>query len=171
MWQFTGKVRPDFAIEPDEGQESVWDYPRPPICVKDPREVIVRYGDLVVAQSKQSMRVLETASPPTFYLPPTDVNLEFFIKTSGNSYCEWKGTATYWSLAIDDSEIKNVSWSYESPTQEFVIIKSYLSFYPAKLNCTVDGEPVRPQPGGFYGGWVTDEITGPYKGKPGTGSW
>ena len=171
MWKFTGNKRPGFAIEPAQGQESVWDYPRPPICVQDSREVIVRCGDVVVAKSTQTIRVLETASPPTFYLPPADVNLETLKKTPGSSFCEWKGAATYWSLDLGDTKIKDVGWSYESPSQRFVSIQSYLSFYPAKLDCTVDGDLVRPQPGGFYGGWVTAEIIGPYKGEPGTGGW
>jgi uncharacterized protein (DUF427 family) len=171
MWHFTGNQRPEFATEPGEGQESVWDYPRPPICVKDSREVIVRLGELVIAKTTNSVRVLETASPPTFYIPPADIKLELLHKTSGSSFCEWKGAATYWSLNASNQKVNNVGWSYELPSLRFASIQNYLSFYPAKLECTVDGEFVRPQPGGFYGGWVTDEIIGPYKGESGTGGW
>jgi uncharacterized protein (DUF427 family) len=171
MWKFTGKQRPDFAIEPGEGQESVWDYPRPPICVEDAREVLVRFGGCVISRTSNAIRVLETASPPTFYIPPADIDFDVLQRTAGNSYCEWKGAATYWSLVVGDTTVKNVGWSYESPTSRFGEIKSYLSFYPAKVECTVNGEQVRPQPGGFYGGWVTNEIIGPYKGEPGTGGW
>jgi uncharacterized protein (DUF427 family) len=171
MWQFTGKRRPDFAIEPGEGQESVWDYPRPPICVADSREVVVRYHDLLIAKTFEAVRILETASPPTIYIPPADIAFEFLDRASGSSFCEWKGAATYWSLTTGNQELKNVGWSYETPSQRFLAIANYLSFYPAKLTCNVDGELVRGQPGGFYGGWVTDEIIGPYKGESGTGGW
>ncbi len=171
MWNYTGRQRPDFAIEPGAGQESVWDYPRPPVCVEDSREIVVRMGDVVVARTVNAIRILETASPPTFYLPPSDINFETLQAAKGSSFCEWKGAATYWSLNVGGSVIKNVGWSYEAPSPSFASIKSYLSFYPAKLECTVAGQLVRPQPGGFYGGWVTDEIIGPYKGEPGTGGW
>lgn len=171
MWQFTGKQRPSFAIEPGAEQESVWDYPRPPICVADAREVIVSLGETVIAKTTNAVRVLETASPPTFYLPPTDIDLELLRKTSAGSFCEWKGQATYWSLTLGNRKEKNVGWSYESPSRRFASIRNYLSFYPAKLKCTVDQELVRPQSGGFYGGWVTAEIIGPYKGDPGTSGW
>ena len=171
MWQFVGKQRPSFAIEPTEGQESVWDYPRPPLCVADAREVIVSCGNLVLAKTSNAIRLLETASPPTFYIPPTEVDLDCLKRTAESSFCEWKGAATYWSLDTADQQITNVGWSYESAPQRFASIRGYLSFYPGKLTCTVDGELTRPQPGGFYGGWVMDEIVGPFKGEPGTGGW
>lgn len=171
MWQFTGNQRPAFAIEPRAGQESVWDYPRPPVCVADPRDIIVRLGESIIAKSTESIRVLETASPPTFYIPRKNINFELLSKTPGSSFCEWKGAATYWSLNANGRTIKDIGWSYESPSKRFASIQGCLSFYPARLQCTVDGERVRPQPGGFYGGWVTDEIIGPYKGEPGTSGW
>ena len=171
MWKFTGSDRPEFAIEPGPGQESVWDYPRPPICVEDPREVRVCLGDLVIAQTTAAIRVLETASPPTFYLPAGDVNLKLLRRGNGSSFCEWKGAATYWSLENDGTVIANVGWSYPNPTAAFANIAGHLSFYPAHLECYVDGQRVRPQDGGFYGGWVTDEIIGPWKGQSGTGGW
>jgi len=171
MWKFTGQERPEFAIEPDPGQESVWDYPRPPICVDDHREISVRLDNLVVAQTSAAIRVLETASPPTFYLPAGDASLNLLRRGNGSSFCEWKGAATYWSLEHDGQVIDNVGWSYSSPTSAFAKIQSYISFYPALLECYVDGERVRPQHGGFYGGWVTNEIVGPYKGQAGTGGW
>lgn len=171
MWNFNGRRRPSFAIEPSENEESVWDYPRPPICVKDEREVVVQFAGVQIAKTRQAIRVLETASPPTFYLPTSDIEMPLLIQSPGASYCEWKGNATYWSLTAGDDSISNVGWSYESPNPKFESIQGYLSFYPAKVQCLVDGESVRPQPGGFYGGWVTDEIVGPYKGEPGTGGW
>jgi uncharacterized protein (DUF427 family) len=171
MWQFTGTRRPPFAVNPGAGQESVWDYPRPPICVPETREVVVRFGDQIIARSVETIRVLETASPPTFYIPPVDVDRSLLVKVAGNSFCEWKGAATYWSLRTADADIPNVGWSYESPTSRFTAIAGYWSFYPAILTCSVAGEIVRPQPGGFYGGWLTDEIIGPCKGEPGTAGW
>lgn len=171
MWQFNGNRRPGFAVTPQEGQESVWDYPRPPICDADEREVEVQFDGSLIARTNQAIRILETASPPTFYLPQSDIDLDLLTPTSGSSFCEWKGAATYWSLVVNGIQIRDVGWSYESPATRFESIRGYLSFYPAKLECTVAGERVRPQPGGFYGGWVTDEIIGPYKGEPGTGGW
>ncbi len=171
MWQFTGRQRPSFAIEPGPSQESVWDYPRPPSIVRDAREITVRCGEIEIARTSAALRVLETASPPTVYLPPGDVNMVVLSQSMGNSLCEWKGQATYWSVVLGDKQLKNVGWSYDNPTKAFQSIQGYLSFYPAQLACFVGNELVRPQPGGFYGGWVTDEIIGPYKGEPGTRGW
>lgn len=170
-WTNTGARRPDFAREPGPGQESVWDYPRPPALVPDYRHVVVQHLDVVVASSHESLRVLETASPPTFYLPPDDVDTDLLRRESTRSFCEWKGEATYWSLALPDAVIRKVAWSYEAPYARFEAIAGYLAFYPGRLECLVDGERVKPQPGGFYGGWVTSEIVGPFKGAPGTGDW
>ncbi|NNF59389.1 MAG: DUF427 domain-containing protein [Rhodothermaceae bacterium] len=170
MWQYRGQKRPPFADEPEPGQESVWDYPRPPALVPDDRLVEVRWGELVIAASMRAIRVLETASPPTFYLPPGDVQQERLVAAPGASHCEWKGAARYWALAARP-DLGAVGWSYPEPTPAFETIRDYLSFYPAKLTCLVAGERVRPQPGGFYGGWLTSEIIGPVKGERGTGHW
>jgi uncharacterized protein (DUF427 family) len=171
MWKYVGTRKPDFAEEAGPGQESVWDYPRPPMCVDDRREICVRVAGLLVARTTRAVRVLETASPPTIYVPPDDVNMQLLQQGSNGSICEWKGRATYWSVLADTRLLQNVAWSYEAPTTRFTKIAGYLSFYPAALDCTIDGQEVRPQPGGFYGGWVTDEIVGPYKGEPGTAGW
>lgn len=170
MWTHTGRRRPNFAEAPGPGRESVWDYPRPPRIEMDSRLVEVKSGEQLVASSRRSLRVLETASPPTFYLPPLDVNWSLLRPAAGSSVCEWKGTATYWRLASDPSG-KAVGWSYPDPSPAFVRIRDYVSFYPAALACFVAGERVRPQPGRFYGGWVTNEIVGPFKGAPGTEHW
>lgn len=170
-WKFTGGDRPSFAIEPGPGQESVWDYPRPPALVNDQRRVIVSAGDFVIAETTSTVRVLETASPPTVYIPQADVNFDHLVQAAGQSFCEWKGSATYWSVQTPQQLIKNAGWSYASPSERFKQIDGYLSFYPGKVSCFVDGELVRPQAGDFYGGWVTDEIVGPFKGDPGTGGW
>lgn len=170
-WHYTGKLRPDFAIAPTTDQESVWDYPRPPKINPDKRHILVRYNNLVIAETHNSIRVLETASPPVFYIPSSDVNSDYLKETPGNSVCEWKGKAQYWSLKINHNLVSNVGWSYPNPFKGFESIKDYFSFYPAKLDCYVDGERVLSQPGGFYGGWVTSELVGPFKGEPGTGWW
>ena len=182
MWQFTGNQRPTFALDPIEGQESVWDYPRPPVCVSDDREVVVRVGACEIARSMNAVRVLETASPPTIYIPSEDVNLELLVKSSQRSFCEWKGSASYWSLVVnrksvdsysDDRplQIRDCGWSYESPSARFAQLENHFSFYPGRVECWLGGERVRAQLGGFYGGWVTSEIVGPWKGEDGTGGW
>ena len=170
-WIHRGGARPDFARAPEKGQESVWDYPRPPALVKDTREVVVCLGGVELARSCHALRVLETASPPTFYLPPEDVNTELLHRGSGSSFCEWKGQATYWDAEVADNREPGLAWSYEEPFSESAPLAGYFSFYPARADCSVDGEVVRAQAGGFYGGWITDEIVGPFKGEPGTGGW
>lgn len=169
-WQYRGEVRPPFALEPGPGQESVWDYPRPPAIVPDARPVEVWAGTTRIAASTRAVRVLETASAPTFYLPPADVDRAQLVPARGRSVCEWKGIASYWALATAPEE-GAIGWSYDDPTPAFAAISGWLSFYPARVACIVGGERARPQPGGFYGGWVTGEIVGPFKGEPGTGHW
>ncbi len=176
MWKFNGQQRPSFALETSDGQESVWDYPRPPICEPETRQVIVSLRDTEIARSARAIRVLETASPPTVYLPQEDIRLNLLQRAAGSSFCEWKGTATYWSLVLPTGQLKNVGWSYDgtgsaSSNDRFSQIRGYLSFYPALVDCFLGDEKVRPQPGGFYGGWVSHEIIGPYKGEPGTSGW
>ena len=169
QWTNTGRARPPFAEEPGPGQESVWDYPRPPALVADERLVVVGDPDQPLASTRGALRVLETASPPTFYLPPGDVDTGRLIVVPGSSMCEWKGQARYWALADQPDDV--IAWDYPNPFPEFEPLAGHLSFYPGRVRCTVDGEVVRPQPGGFYGGWITDEIVGPVKGEAGTGGW
>jgi uncharacterized protein (DUF427 family) len=171
MWKYCGDERPPFAESPASGQESVWDYPRPPALRPDPRDIVVRSGATIIAESSASYRVLETASPPTFYIPPEDIRMEWLIEGDGMSYCEWKGAARYWSLTLPEGDLDNIAWSYSSPNPPFAAIAGYLSFYPGRIECYVGGERVRAQPGGFYGGWLTDDIAGPVKGPPGTSHW
>ena len=172
MWQYTGSERPATDATPGPGQESVWDYPRPPRLAVDTRRVLVRAGAPIIADTRRAVRLLETASPPTFYLPPDDIDQTLIEATSGISMCEWKGAASYWTVVLPDgARLDAVGWSYPKPRPAFASIAGWLSFYPARLHCEVDGERVRPQPGGFYGGWLTDEIVGPVKGELGTGHW
>jgi uncharacterized protein (DUF427 family) len=170
MWRYTGKDRPDFAQTPQPGQESVWDYPRPPALEACTRRVKVLGPNGTLADTCSSYRVLETASPPTFYLPLADIDMTQLEAIGGASMCEWKGLAHYYALAGDATR-RAIGWAYAAPISPFEAIAGYLSFYPARVACFVDDERVRPQPGGFYGGWVTDEVVGPVKGEPSTGHW
>ncbi|WP_443111107.1 DUF427 domain-containing protein [Bremerella sp. P1] len=172
QWKNTGQRRPAFAIEPKEGQESVWDYPRPPAIVEDNREVIIRSGETIIARTARSLRVCETASPPTFYLPLTDVDQQYLSRSESRTFCEWKGQASYWSLEIPGRAAQlDIGWSYDQPSVQFEPIKGFFSFYPGRIDCFVDGHPVLPQAGNFYGGWITPEIVGPFKGESGTFGW
>ncbi len=170
MWQHRGQRRPSFAIEPGPDQESVWDYPRPPVVRPDARSVRVLANGLLIAETRSALRVLETASPPTFYLRARDVDRSVLSVTSATSYCEWKGRARYFSLATDPSGTP-VAWQYPQPSAAFSALADCYAFYPSRVACFVDGERVKPQPGGFYGGWVTSDIVGPVKGERGTGHW
>ena len=170
MWEYRGQKRPPFAETPGPGRESVWDYPRPPRLSPCARRVVVRAGNRMLADTTCALRVLETASPPTFYLPKTDVDLDCLDPAEGHSICEWKGVARYWTLR-DGAATDAVAWEYPEPPFEFAALADHLAFFPGRVACYVEGERVRPQPGNFYGGWVTDEIAGPFKGEPGTGHW
>jgi len=169
-WEYQGQKRPDFAQEPKAGQVSVWDFPRPPALVKESRKLEVRHEGQVIALSTNSLAVQETASPPTYYVPPEDVNLDALVRMEGkSSLCEWKGTSNYWALT--EAPKKAIAWSYPKPFPPFEPLTDYLAFYPQHLECFLDGERVIPQPGGFYAGWITNELVGPFKGEPGTGHW
>ena len=171
MWEYRGQRRPPFAIEPGRGQESVWDYPRPPKLVSDHRRIVVRRGDMLIADSRETYRILETAGPPTFYIPPRDVQERLLKPFPGRSICEWKGAAQYWTLTTPVSGREAIGWSYPRAQDPYGSISNYFSFYPGRVECFVDGGRVRPQPGYFYGGWITREIVGPFKGSAGTSGW
>jgi uncharacterized protein (DUF427 family) len=152
--------------------ESVWDYPRPPRVEAFTGLIEIRHGGYVVAKSSSTYRVLETSHPPVFYIPPADIKMELMSKTGRTSVCEFKGTAVYFDLVMPGLQIENVAWSYENPRRGYEVIKDHLAFYPSKLDaCFVDGERVKPQEGDFYGGWITANIKGPFKGGPGTRGW
>ena len=174
LWHWVGDRRPEFAVPPQPGPESVWDYPRPPRVVLDGREVIVRLGKTEIARTRRALRVLETASPPTFYLPLNDVSVDLLVPAAGGSSCEWKGEARYWSVITGpgpDHRLDAVAWSYAEPLPEFAMLRGHIAFYPQPLACSVNGVPVRPQPGRFYAGWITPELVGPFKGEAGSGGW
>jgi uncharacterized protein (DUF427 family) len=157
---------------PGPGQESVWDYPRPPRIEPTGRRVRVIVDGVVVADTTRALRVLETASPPTFYIPPDDVRLDLLVPESRHTVCEWKGEASYWTVQIGPRHVAAAGWSYPRPTPAFERIRDHLAFYAGRVDeAWVDDERVVPQPGDFYGGWVTSEIVGPFKGEPGTLGW
>lgn len=170
-WRMHGQARPAGAVQPGPGQESVWDYPRPPLIVKDTRLVQVRLDGVLVAETRAALRVLETASPPTFYLPPGAVKFDCLQPDTMTSFCEWKGQAKYFTVCAGAHCVPNAAWSYPEPFAEFAALGNYLAFYPDRLECYVDGERVRAQAGGYYGGWISAEIVGPFKGEPGTSGW
>jgi uncharacterized protein (DUF427 family) len=149
----------------------VWDFPRPPRLAPDSREVVVRWGGIEVARTRRAIRVLETAHPPSFYLPWDDVARHLFHESPGSSMCEWKGPARYWSLIDGERRLPAVAWSYPRPFAGAEALADCVALYPRNLDCRVDGAPVTPQPGGFYGGWITPELAGPFKGEPGSEAW
>ena len=172
MWKYTGNTRPHFAIEPQAGQESVWDYPRPPLLVPCDKHVRIVFNGIVIAETRKAFRFLETSHPPSYYLPPSDIKKEYLTRASGSSLCEWKGQATYYSVRVGDKKAVRAAWCYHNPTREFWDVKDYVAFYPAPMDsCTVNGETVVPQPGCFYGGWITDDVVGPFKGESGSWGW
>ena len=171
QWLWRGQARPAFAVAPKPGQLSVWDFPRPPRLQPDGREVVVRWGDTELARSRRAVLVLETAHPPSFYLPWADVARQFFEPAGGGSFCEWKGPASYWTLVNGANRLTGQAWSYPEPMAGAGALADCVAFYPTLLDCEVDGVRVLPQPGGFYGGWITPELVGPFKGGPGSSGW
>ena len=159
-------------IEPGPGQESVWDYPRPPRVEDVPQHIQVVFHGVTIADTRAAKRVLETSHPPTYYLPQEDVRMDYLTQVSGGSFCEWKGRARYYTVDVGQRKAERAAWSYPDPTPGFLAIKDHIAFYAGPMDaCTVDGERVEPQPGGFYGGWITANIVGPFKGGPGTMGW
>lgn len=159
-------------IEPGPGQESVWDYPRPPRVEQTSRHVQVVFNGVVIADSVRTLRVLETSHAPTYYLPREDVRSEYFVPTPRRSICEWKGQAVYYDISVGGRFAAAAAWSYPEPTEPFAAIRGHIAIYPQEMDaCLVDGERAEPQPGAFYGGWVTSDVVGPFKGGPGTFGW
>jgi uncharacterized protein (DUF427 family) len=153
-------------------QESVWDYPRPPKLEKSARRVRVRFAGHWIADSVQAFRVLETSHPPVYYIPRSDVRTEFLTREQKSSFCEFKGTAVYWSLEVNGQRVSHAAWSYPAPAAGFEPMEGCFAFYAGRVEaCFVDDELVTPQPGDFYGGWITSDIVGPFKGAQGTAAW
>jgi uncharacterized protein (DUF427 family) len=159
-------------VQPAPGQESVWDYPRPPRLEACSKRIRVICNGITIADTTRARRVLETSHPPVYYIPREDIRMEHVRAAAGTSFCEWKGRAEYFDLVVGTRTEPRVAWSYPNPTPAFAAIRGHLAFYAAPMDaCYVDGERVTPQPGGFYGGWITHDIVGPFKGEPGTSGW
>jgi uncharacterized protein (DUF427 family) len=158
---------------PAPGQESVWDYPRPPRAERTGRHIEVRFNGVLVADTRAAIRVLETSHPPTYYLPLADVRADLLVASPASSFCEFKGRASYRTLVLPSGRrIEDVAWTYPNPSPGFEAIAGHLAFYASKVDeAWVGDERARPQAGGFYGGWVTSRIVGPFKGEPGTMGW
>ena len=160
------------AVEPGPGQESVWDYPRPPVVDPSSETVEVVLGGVVVARTTDSLRVLETSHPPTYYLPRVAFAEGALRPVLGTTSCEFKGTATYFDLVSATRTAARAAWTYPQPERGFERLAGYVAVMPGLVDrCTVDGELVVAQAGGFYGGWITSRILGPFKGEPGTRGW
>ena len=152
--------------------ESVWDYPRPPRVEPSGELVEVELGGRVVASTRESWRVLETSHPPTYYLPRAAFERGSLRAATGRSWCEWKGQAGYFDIVAGDAVASRAAWTYELPSPGFEVLAGAVAVMPGLVDrCTVDGEVVRPQEGGFYGGWITSRVVGPFKGGPGTAGW
>jgi uncharacterized protein (DUF427 family) len=153
--------------------ESVWDYPRPPAIDRCRRPVRVEVDGVVVAASPAALRVLETSHPPTLYLPPGDVRHDLLLPGDARmTVCEWKGVAHYLDLDVNGRRIRSVGWTYADPRPGYEALRDHVAFYPGRVDSAWLGEErVLAQPGDFYGGWITADLTGPFKGAPGTLGW
>ena len=161
--------RPDRA---GPGQESVWSYPRPAIAERCSAHIVIEHRGVIVADTRACVRTLETSHPPSYYIPPADVAPGLLRAAEGSSYCEWKGMARYWDVVVGDVVLSRIGWSYPLPTPGFALLRDHVAFYAAPFDrCSVDGETVVPQAGGFYGGWITAALAGPFKGGPGSFGW
>jgi uncharacterized protein (DUF427 family) len=153
-------------------KESVWDYPRPPRAESTPKRIRVYFGGELVADTNRAIRILETSHPPVYYIPREDVQSEYLKPSARRSFCEFKGSAAYWTLEVAGKISEDAAWSYQHPERDYEVIRGCLAFYASKADeCFVDEERVQPQAGSFYGGWVTSDIVGPFKGGSGSSGW
>ena len=154
------------------GQESVWDYPRPPRIEPTSADLRIELGGETVAETREGLRVLETSHPPTYYLPRAAFADGALVPVEGSTYCEWKGQAAYFDVHGGGKVAPRAAWTYPEPTQVATVLHGYVAVMPSAMDgCFVDGERARPQEGGFYGGWITSAVVGPFKGGPGTRGW
>tara|TARA_R110002051_G_scaffold246021_1_gene305629 strand:+ start:5902 stop:6423 length:522 start_codon:yes stop_codon:yes gene_type:complete len=159
-------------IKPRAGQESVWDYPRPPRVDPRSERIVVRLGGQVIVDTTDAVRVLETSHPPVYYVPIAAFASGVLIPVSGTSFCEFKGEAHYFDVVAGGVIAERAAWTYPQPTRGFEALGTRVALYPGQMDsCVVDGETVTSQAGDFYGGWITSTIVGPFKGAPGTFGW
>jgi uncharacterized protein (DUF427 family) len=162
--------KPSRPLEP--GQESVWDYPRPPRVEPVSARIRVVFNEVTIADTVRAYRVLETSHPPSYYLPPADIRMDCLHPTAARSVCEWKGAASYWTIRVGERTSAEAGWSYAQPQRGFEAIRDHIAFYASRVDaCYVGDEQVQAQQGDFYGGWITSAIVGPFKGGPGTWGW
>jgi uncharacterized protein (DUF427 family) len=154
------------------GQESVWDYPRPPKLEEVAEEVEVFFAGRSIAYTEAPLRVLETSHPPVYYVPPDSVDEGVLEPNGRTTDCEYKGQARYFDLVVGDQRSKDAAWTYDDPAPGYEAMAGYVAFYPGRVETALlDGEAVQPQPGGFYGGWITTAVVGPFKGLTGSADW
>lgn len=159
-------------IQPKPDQESVWDYPRPPRVEETAKRIRVIFNGEVIADTTRAKRILETSHPPVYSIPQDDVKMEYFTSTPRRTFCEFKGQASYWTIQVGNKISEDAAWSYAHPAPGYEAIANHISVYPGRMDgCYVDDERVEPQAGDFYGGWITSDIVGPFKGEPGTWGW
>ena len=159
-------------IQPQPGQESVWDYPRPPRLEPVEKRIQIIFNGVTIVDTHRAMRVLETSHPPTYYSPPEDIQQQYLIPSSRSTFCEWKGRGNYYSVQVGEKTAIDVAWYYSNPTPEFETMKNYVAFYATPMDaCFIGDEKVTPQPGQFYGGWITSDVVGPFKGEMGSWGW
>jgi uncharacterized protein (DUF427 family) len=171
-WRNVERVRPAAVLVPGPGQESVWDFPRPPRVEPVAARVRVEFEGLTIADTTRALRVCETSSPPCYYVPRADILVAHLERSERTSFCEWKGVASYWSVRVGARLAKDAAWSYPDPDEGFEAIRDYVAFYPRRMDgCWVGPDRVTPQPGFYYGGWVTPNLVGPFKGVPGSEGW
>jgi uncharacterized protein (DUF427 family) len=153
-------------------KESVWDYPRPPRLELSSKHLKVVFGGVVIAETTKALKVCETSHPPVYYFPPEDVQKDLLIPAGKRSECEWKGSASYYTVSVNGNTAENAAWYYPDPRSRFRALRNHIAFYPRKMDaCYVDGEEVQAQPGDFYGGWITSDVIGPFKGGPESIGW
>jgi uncharacterized protein (DUF427 family) len=154
------------------GQESVWSYPRPPVAEPSQRHLKIVHRDVIIADTRKGIRTLETSHPPTYYFPPADIAPSVLQPSRRRSFCEWKGEAIYSDVVVRDETLRDVAWSYPDPNPAFRSLRDHVAFYAWPFDgCFVDDERATPQPGNFYGGWISSDIAGPFKGPQGTKFW
>ncbi len=154
------------------GQQSVWSYPRPAVAEPSPRHLEIVHRGVTIADTRKAIRTLETSHPPSYYFPPTDIAPSVLRRTPRRSVCEWKGGAIYFDVLVGGETLREAAWSYPDPNPAFRSLRDHVAFYAWPFDgCFVDGERVTPQPGNFYGGWITSDVVGPFKGAPGTKFW
>ncbi|MEF2978010.1 DUF427 domain-containing protein [Subtercola sp. YIM 133946] len=158
--------------EPGDGQESVWDYPRPPRAEPSTERIEIVFGGETIVDTTDSVRVLETSHPPVYYLPASAFRPGSLTDARGQSFCEFKGLAGYLSVHGGAQTAAGAAWFYPHPSPGYEALVGRVAVYPSAMQqCTVDGEVVTSQEGDFYGGWITSRVTGPFKGAPGTLGW